>query len=193
MIGPRTEIANRFKSFLRNHVNAKGNYVFKERMRRMCENNESSFLVDYPTLAQREHELAYFLPEAPFEMLEIFDEVGKEMVLSMFPNYERVSSEIHVRISELPLVENLRTFRKIHLNQLIRTTGVVSATTGVMPQLSIVKYDCNKCGYVLGPFVQSQHAEVKPGSCPECQSTGPFMVSFFSFFKLNEIRETKII
>lgn len=177
MLGPRTEIANRFKNFLRNTVNAKGNYVFKERMRRMCENNESSFLVDFPTLAQREHELAYFLPEAPFEMLEIFDDVGKEMVLSMFPNYERVTSEIHVRISELPLIENLRTFRKIHLNQLIRTTGVVSATTGVLPQLSIVKYDCNKCGYVLGPFVQSQNAEVKPGSCPECQSTGPFTVN----------------
>jgi DNA replication licensing factor MCM2 len=67
-------------------------------------------------------------------------------------------------------------YRKIHLNQFVRTTGVVTATTGVLPQLSVVKYDCNKCGYVLGPFVQSQNAEVKPGSCPECQSSGPFMV-----------------
>ena len=66
--------------------------------------------------------------------------------------------------------------RKIHLNQLVRTSGVVTSTTGVLPQLSVVKYDCNKCGYILGPFVQSQDVEVKPGSCPECQSTGPFMV-----------------
>lgn len=29
MLGPRTEIANRFKNFLRNHVNAKGVYVYK--------------------------------------------------------------------------------------------------------------------------------------------------------------------
>jgi len=70
----------------------------------------------------------------------------------------------------------LACYRKIHLNQFVRTTGVVTATTGVLPQLSVVKYDCNKCGYVLGPFVQSQNAEVKPGSCPECQSNGPFMV-----------------
>jgi len=67
--------------------------------------------------------------------------------------------------------------RKLHLNQLVRTLGVVTATTGVLPQLSIVKYDCTKCNYVLGPFVQSQNTEVKPGSCPECQSTGPFTVS----------------
>lgn len=67
--------------------------------------------------------------------------------------------------------------RKLHLNQLVRTLGVVTATTGVLPQLSVVKYDCTKCGYVLGPFVQNQNTEVRPGSCPECQSIGPFMVS----------------
>lgn len=59
--------------------------------------------------------MAYFLPEAPFQMLEIFDGVAKEIVLSIFPSYERVASEIHVRISDLPLIEELRTFRYINL------------------------------------------------------------------------------
>lgn len=75
------------------------------------------------------------------------------------------------------LIKNL-LFRKIHLNQLVRTRGVVTSTTGVFPQLSIIKYDCSKCGHILGPFTQSQSQEIKPGSCPECQSTGPFMVSY---------------
>uniref|UniRef100_A0A1B6ESV9 DNA replication licensing factor MCM2 n=2 Tax=Proconiini TaxID=565685 RepID=A0A1B6ESV9_9HEMI len=177
MLGPRTEIANRFKNFLRNHVNSKGVYVYKDKIRRMCESNHSSFEVEFPVLASKENVLAYFLPEAPMEMLQIFDTVAKELVLTIYPSYERVTSEIHIRISDLPLIEELRTFRKIHLNQLVRTTGVVTATTGVLPQLSIVKYDCNKCGFVIGPFVQSQNSEVKPGSCPECQSTGPFMIN----------------
>ena len=68
-------------------------------------------------------------------------------------------------------------FRQLHLNQLIRTSGVVTSTTGVLPQLSVIKYDCNKCNFVLGPFYQSQNQEVKPGSCPECQSTGPFEIN----------------
>lgn len=63
------------------------------------------------------------------------------------------------------------------MNQLIRTYGVVSSATGILPQLSTVKYDCNKCAYVLGPFVQTQDNEVKPGSCPECQSRGPFTIN----------------
>ena len=67
--------------------------------------------------------------------------------------------------------------RQLHLNQLIRTSGVVTSCTGVLPQLSMVKYNCNKCGFVLGPFCQSQNQEVKPGSCPECQSAGPFEVN----------------
>lgn len=72
---------------------------------------QSSFVVEFPNLAHKEHVLAYFLPEAPFQVLEIFDEVGKEIVLSIFPSYERVTSEIHVRIADLPLIEELRTFR----------------------------------------------------------------------------------
>lgn len=70
-----------------------------------------------------------------------------------------------------------RPRRQLHLNQLIRTSGVVTSCTGVLPQLSMVKYNCNKCGFVLGPFCQSQNQEVKPGSCPECQSAGPFEVN----------------
>lgn len=67
--------------------------------------------------------------------------------------------------------------RQLHLNQLIRTSGVVTSCTGVLPQLSMVKYNCNKCSFILGPFFQSQNQEVKPGSCPECQSLGPFEIN----------------
>lgn len=177
LLGPKTEIANRFKNFLKTYVDDKGQHVYRDRMNRMCEQNKSSFIVVFSELAIHQHVLAYFLPEAPQQMLEIFDKVAKEMVLTMFPSYDRVTSEIHVRISELPLIEELRTFRKLHLNQLVRTMGVVTATTGVLPQLSVVKYDCVKCGYIIGPFVQNQNAEVKPGSCPECQSSGPFSIN----------------
>ncbi len=111
MLAPRTEIRNRFKNFLRNSVTSKGQFIYKEKIRRMCESNHSSFEVQFSHLAVTENALAYFLPEAPMEMLEIFDEVAKELVLAIYPMYERVTSEIHVRISDLPLTEDIRTFR----------------------------------------------------------------------------------
>ncbi|XP_019716079.1 DNA replication licensing factor MCM2 [Hippocampus comes] len=177
MAAPRLEIYNRFKNFLRTHVDESGRNVFKEKIGDMCKENKESLGVNYEDLAAREHVLAYFLPEAPMEMLKVFDEAAKEVVLAMYPKYERIAHEIHVRICNLPLVEEIRSLRQLHLNQLIRTSGVVSSCTGVLPQLGMVKYNCNKCNFVLGPFFQSQSQEVKPGSCPECQSQGPFEIN----------------
>ena len=60
---------------------------------------------------------------------------------------------------------------------MVHTAGVVTRRTGVFPQLQQVKFDCLKCGYVLGPFFQNAEGEVKPNSCPQCQGKGPFTVS----------------
>lgn len=78
------------------------------------------------------------------------------------------------------------------MNQLVRTLGVVTATTGVLPQLSIVKFDCSKCSFIMGPFTQTQDAEVHPNACPQCQSHGPFMVSSFYLILLGNINTFKI-
>jgi DNA replication licensing factor MCM2 len=176
-LGPKREIYNRFKNFLRTHVDDKGKNTFREKIRQMSEENKCSFEVDYTLLSTEEQVLAYFLPEAPIEMLEIFNEAAKEVVLSMFPAYERIHKNIFVRICRLPVVEEIRSLRQLHLNQMIKTSGVVNSTTSVLPQLRIIHYDCNKCGYVMGPFPQSQDHELKPGSCPECQSSGPFSIN----------------
>lgn len=82
-----------------------------------------------------------------------------------------------MKLSALYQLSSVVLLRQLHLNQLIRTSGVVSSCTGVLPQLGMVKYNCNKCNFVLGPFFQSQNQEVKPGSCPECQSQGPFEIN----------------
>lgn len=42
---------------------------------------------------------------------QIFDEAAKEVVLAMYPKYGRIAHEIHVRISSLPLVEEIRSLR----------------------------------------------------------------------------------
>ncbi|XP_059171812.1 DNA replication licensing factor mcm2-like isoform X2 [Physella acuta] len=177
MLGPKTEIKHRFKNFLRTYVDQKGSNVYRQKIQQMVEGNKESLVIDYNMLASMEQVLAYFLPEAPTEMLNNLDEAAKEVVFSMYPNYERIAKTIHVRIADLPLIEEIRSLRQLHLNQLIRTNGVVTSVTSVLPQLSVIRYDCNKCSFVLGPFYQTQNTEIKPGSCPECQSQGPFEIN----------------
>lgn len=174
MIGPKTEIYNRFKNFLKTNIDENGHNVFREKIRYMVEANHQSLVVDYNLLYQSEEVLAYFLVEAPLEMLNIFDEAAKDYVYSLYPHYHKIAKEIHVRISDLPLIEELRSLRQLHLNQLVRTNGVITSSTSVLPQLSMIKYNCLKCNFLLGPFYQSLEKEVKPQTCPECQSAGPF-------------------
>ncbi|RNA02460.1 DNA replication licensing factor mcm2, partial [Brachionus plicatilis] len=177
MVGPRTEIYNRFKNFLKSIVDENGHNVYREKIRYMVEANHQSLVVDYNLLYQSEEVLAYFLVEAPLEMLAIFDEAAKDYVFSLYPHYHKIAKEIHVRISDLPLVEELRSLRQLHLNQLVRTNGVITSSTSVLPQLSMIKYNCLKCNFVLGPFYQTLEKEVRPQTCPECQSAGPFEIN----------------
>ncbi len=46
--------------------------------------NKESLVVDYNVLASQEQVLAYFLPEAPAEMLKIFDEVRTVVVACFY-------------------------------------------------------------------------------------------------------------
>lgn len=177
MIGPKTEIYNRFKNFLKTIVDENGHNVFREKIRYMVEANHQSLVVDYNLLYQSEEVLAYFLVEAPLEMLNIFDEAAKDYVYSLYPHYHKIAKEIHVRISDLPLIEELRSLRQLHLNQLVRTNGVVTSSTSVLPQLNMIKYNCLKCNFLLGPFYQTLDKEVRPQTCPECQSPGPFEIN----------------
>ncbi|GAU93295.1 hypothetical protein RvY_05258-2 [Ramazzottius varieornatus] len=179
-IAPRTEIFNRFRNFLMNFTQEKtkkGGALYMERIKKMCIDNMNSFEVDYNDLASNQEVLAFFLPECPVEMLELFNAAALEVVMANFPHYERINQEIVVRISDLPIQEEIRALRQVHLNQLIRTSGVVASATGILPKLSAVKYDCTKCGAVNGPFYVTATEETYPTSCIECQSRGPFDVN----------------
>jgi DNA replication licensing factor MCM2 len=139
--------------------------------------NGESLEVSYAHLNEQKPILALFVSIAPAPMLEIFDKVALEVVLTHYPNYERIHSEIHVRIYDLPLTISLRDLRRSHLNNLVRVSGVVTRRTGVFPQLKYVRFDCKKCGAVLGPFYQDSTKEIRISYCPQCESKGPFSVN----------------
>ena len=44
-------------------------------------------------------------------LLLCVSQAAKEVVLSLFPLYERIAAEIYVRVAELPLMEDLRSLR----------------------------------------------------------------------------------
>jgi DNA replication licensing factor MCM2 len=118
--------------------------------------------VSYLHLSQREPMLAIWVADAPADMLEIFNQVAKQEALKLYPAYEAIVKDIFVRITELPILDQIRDIRQAHLNCLIKIAGVVTRRTGVFPQLQEVMYNCGKCGFIVGPIFQQKGGEVGP-------------------------------
>lgn len=170
-------IARELKSFLLEYTDERGRSVYGARIRTLGEINAESLDVSYNHLADSKAILALFLATSPTEMLKIFDIVAMEATELHYPNYSQIHLEIHVRISNFPNALSLRDLREKNLNQLVKINGVVTRRTGVFPQLKYVKFDCLKCGAVLGPFIQDSNSEVKINFCTNCQAKGPFKMN----------------
>jgi DNA replication licensing factor MCM2 len=170
-------IRREFKAFLTSYTDEHGSSVYGNRIRTLGEVNAETLEVSYEHISTSKAILAYFLANAPAEILKLFDEVAMDVVLLHYPDYERIHAEIHVRIFDLPVHYTLRQLRQSHLNCLVRVSGVVTRRTGVFPQLKYVKFDCTKCGVTLGPFQQESNVEVKITYCQNCQSRGPFTLN----------------
>ncbi|XP_074269548.1 DNA replication licensing factor MCM2 [Silene latifolia] len=176
----RRFIGRKFKDFLVTYVNEKkreGDFEYVRLINEMVSANKCSLEIDYKQFISVLPNIAIWLADAPQSVLEVMEEIARKVVFDLHPNYKNIHQKIYVRITNLPVYDQIRNIRQIHLSTMIRIGGVVTRRSGVFPQLQQVKYDCNKCGAILGPFFQNSYSEVKVGSCPECQSKGPFTVN----------------
>jgi DNA replication licensing factor MCM2 len=79
----------------------------------------------------------------------------------------------------MPLMDNIRDLRYIHLNKLIHVIGVITKRSVVYSQLKKIAFKCYRCGQVKGDFFVNNFNDVKQinlGQCTSCQSNGPFLI-----------------
>jgi len=144
----------------------------------MCAANGQSLEVSYTHLCTMMPTVAVWVADAPAALLDVLHGAAFEAALAEFPEYGAIHRQVFVRIADLPIHDAIRDLRQYHLGKLVRIAGVATRRTCVYPMLQLVKYDCLKCRYLLGPFVQTDDGgEIKLGSCPQCQSKGPFSVN----------------
>lgn len=173
----RRRIARDYQRFLTTFTDDAGLSVYNARIRTMCATNSESLDVSYLHLVESNAFLAKLVANVPQATLSIFDEATMRIVLRLFEEYGNIKSEIHVRITDFPTLDHLRDLRYNHLSTLVKVSGVVTRRSGVFPQLKLVKYDCGKCGAILGPFVQDLNQEIRINACSECEARGPFTVN----------------
>lgn len=173
----RRRIVRDYQRFLTTFTDEAGHSIYASRIRAMCAANGESLEVSYVHLVESNAFLAKLVANVPGPTLAIFDEATMRIVLRLFEEYDRIRPAIHVRITDLPSCDALRDLRYSHLGTLVRVAGVVTRRSGVFPQLQLVKYDCGKCGAILGPFVQDLQQEIRITACAVCEGRGPFTVN----------------
>jgi len=171
----KLEVRRRFREFLCNFKGLDNKAKYTDRMDKMCNANSCTLEVSYADLSNEHPVLGLWVADAPRETLALFDAEVLRVVCHFYKGYDKIVPYIFVRISGLPILDQLRDLRQSHLNGFVQVKGTVTRRTSVFPQLDLVKWDCLSCGYVAGPFaVQWSSAKVnlqqyKPNQCPQCQ------------------------
>ena len=192
---PRTQrfITRTFKNFLRKFPRGSSNALYIRKIEKMYSHNKQSLEVDYQHLMEylRNPTLGLWLLEQPALILPHLHSVAGKVVLEHNPEYNKIHSDVYVRITGLPYEERLRDLRRLHLNQLVQIRGVITRRYPVYSQLKKIYYICGRCGDRKGPIYQnesatgnvvangeSNRAGGKLGACAACQANGPFVLDY---------------
>lgn len=177
----RREIQRKFRAFLKNFTpesptakRRNGNGTYEIKIKTMCAANLATLTVSYLHLMEAEPVLAFWLADAPKDMLDVLNEAATRHTLQLFPSYHAIQRDIHVRVSEVPILDSLRDLRRSHLGCLVKVVGVVTRRGTVHPQLVMAFYTCQSCNKVQGPFRQEGGQQYTPDDCPVCEQATTF-------------------
>jgi len=171
-----------FSHFLHTFKDENDHAVYEQRINDMCANNRQTLEVTFTHLSSKYPTLAIWLAEEPSLVLPILHAVAMEVSLELFHEYDQIHAEVYVRVRDLPIEDQLRTLRQIHLNSLIKIKGVVTKRSGVLPELNKMYFRC-VCGDIKGPIYHTQNTyEAKQfiGQCVLCQANGPYTLDEYS-------------
>ncbi|KAM0674143.1 MCM DNA helicase complex subunit [Gurleya vavrai] len=143
-------------------------------IKQMCSLNHESLYISYVDFEKEHPNLIGSLVKKTEVFMQVFNSALENIVKEIFPNYKYIKPKVHIRIKDVPDVENIRSLRNIHLGTLIKVRGVITRRSGIFPQLSIVTYHCGRCSSDFGPLI---HESDVPKICINCQSKGPHSIN----------------
>jgi len=98
-------------------------------MVQMGRDNGASLEVNFLHLTNAKPILAVWVADEPEKMLEIFDEEATSVTFQVYPEYRNIQQEVHVRITNLPIVDKIRDLRSAHTTHLARHSKHVDVSS----------------------------------------------------------------
>merc|ERR1719379_2783772 len=153
---------------------------YPDLLNKMSEEFHKHLDVSFVHLQQWSPNLALWIAEEPAKILPILNETLLSEAVRKFETYRMIEAtdenQLRVAIHSFPLSEPIRELNTKHLNKLVNVNGVVTKRSVVQNQVKRLYLRCAKCNFPSGPFDVVEEKDLKPGSCIECQSKGPWRV-----------------
>eukprot|EP00933_Yihiella_yeosuensis_P034372 TRINITY_DN2786_c0_g2_i1.p1 TRINITY_DN2786_c0_g2~~TRINITY_DN2786_c0_g2_i1.p1 ORF type:complete len:895 (+),score=237.27 TRINITY_DN2786_c0_g2_i1:77-2761(+) len=153
---------------------------YPDLLRKMAEEHEAHLDVKFTDLQIWSAQLALWVSDFPVQICPILNETLMLEAARKFETYRRLAeageNELRVAIHSFPVKEPIRELCTRHISKLIHVSGVATKRSAVFNQVRRLWVRCAKCNYPSGPFEVAEEKDLRPGSCTECQSKGPWRV-----------------
>lgn len=73
--------------------------------------NKCSLEIDYKEFIHVHPNIAIWLADAPQPVLEVMEEVSEKVIFDLHPNYKNIHQKIYVRVTNLPVNDQIRNIR----------------------------------------------------------------------------------
>jgi len=176
-------IRSSFTKFLKTYKEEdkdKENVIYEKRIIEMSTENKQSLEINFSHIQKNNNLLAKWIMIYPDTVIPYLNDVAFELTCEIFPRYSDIYKEIYVRIKDFSITMNLRNLRCEDIGHLIKIKGVITKRTNVIPKMKTAYFTCIKCGEENGPFnystdyINNNNDILNIGSCPVCQSKGPY-------------------
>ncbi|KAH9386788.1 DNA replication licensing factor MCM4 [Nematocida major] len=168
------ETIDLFKEFIRTHVNAEGVPVYMNRIEEMYELEKYVITLDCMDLKGTPYEKVRMeILSYPVEVFPLLEIAITDLYLEKYPSTPPV---IRVIISNVGNHKNIRDLLPMDVDTTVEITGMVTKTSGILPDITTAAYTCAKCSEVT-------RAEVVRGVISEpvdCACGGKFTMEMNS-------------
>ncbi|KAI5167174.1 DNA replication licensing factor MCM4 [Nematocida sp. AWRm79] len=178
------ETIDLFKEFIRTYSNSDGVFVYLQRIEEMHE------LEDYVITLNCEHlkNTAYdrILTEIlayPVEIFPLLEIAVSDLYLEKYPS---TPPAIKVLVSNIGNQKNIRDLHPEDVDTTVEVIGMVTKTSGIIPDITTAAYVCGKCKEVLTTEVV-RGVIAEPVDCPCGQRFSMEMDSMLSSFQDKQV------
>nr|UXY88221.1 minichromosome maintenance component complex 2-like protein [Cryptomonas curvata] len=194
----REIVKYRFLKFLFGIIDNENKNHYLDLIKNLYFMQNKTLIISFQHIVIKDPILAIWLTDEPEQILRIFQETIKELIVDVFSEYIENHFNIFIRISDLPLCNSLVNLTESCNSTLVKIKGIVVSITNICSNLSFFKLVCLKC-LQLQKQIFSTIEEKRDifANCFNCKADGPFQISsyhsIYSDFQKINLQETDSI